>query len=227
MESHELLRTFRCDVVDDVEPYLWSTREVYQYINDAYFMFVRLTGGIPDGTSTVTQLTATTGEATTPLDPSIMRVRTARNVTLQNRPITVINIQDVDDLMTEDYGLWNRISQLDVPGRPEYMVIGEEEGLVRWVNVPDADYSVQLVVERLPLVSITRERQRFTGVREEHHYHLLKWVRHLAYRKQDADTFNLVKSDQERNDFYEYCELAKREKGTRKHKVRVTRYGGL
>ena len=64
-------------------------------------------------------------------------------------------------------------------------------------------------------------------MREEHHYHLLKWMRHLAYRKQDADSFNLVKSDQERDDFINYCELAKREKATRKHKVRVTSYGGL
>jgi hypothetical protein len=37
----------------------------------------------------------------------------------------------------------------------------------------------------------------------------------------------LVKSDQERNDFVEYCELAKREKGIRRHKVRTTSYGGL
>lgn len=227
MESHELLELFRCDTVDDVEPYLWSTPEVYQYINDAYFMFVRLTGGIPDGSSKVTTLTATTDVATTPLDESIMRIRTARNVTLQNRPVKIINIQDVDNLTTEDYGVLERISQIDVSGRPDYMVIGEEEDQVRWVNVPDADYTIQLVVERLPLVPITGQRQPFTGVRQEHHYHLLKWVRHLAYRKQDADTFDLSKSDQEENDFIKYCDFANNEKATRRHKVRTTQYGGL
>jgi len=174
VESHELLAAFRCDVVDDVEPYLWSDGEVYHYINDAYFMFVRLTGGIPDGTSNVTTLTATTGEATTPIDPSIMRIRTARNTTAQNRPMKIINVQDIDDLTTEDYGRWLSINQIDEPGRPEYMVIGEEEDYVRWVKVPDADYTIQLVVERLPLISIKGGKQRFTGVREEHHYHVLK-----------------------------------------------------
>ena len=227
MESHELLRTFRCDVVDDVEPYLWSNREVYQYINDAYFMFVREMGGIADATTPeVVDLVASTGVATTPIHESILRFRTARNTTLK-QPITIINIQDTDDFVTDDYGLLHREFDSTEQGRPTHMIIGEEDGYVRWMQVPDADYNVKVVVERLPLIPITRERQRFTGVREEHHYHLLKWVRHLAYRKQDADTFNLVKSDQERNDFYEYCELAKREKGTRKHKVRVTRYGGL
>jgi len=227
MESHELLGTFRCDVVDDVKPYLWSDPEVYQYINDAYFMFVRLTGGIADGSSSVTTLTAADGVATTALDESIMRIRTARNVTDNNHPIKILNIQDQEEWAAEDYGVWRSVNNIDTVGRVRYMIIGEEEGYVRWINVPDADYTIQLVVERLPLVPITRNRQRFDGVREEHHYHLLKWVRHLAYRKQDADTFNLVKSDQERNDFFAYCELAKQEKGIRKHKVRTTGYGGI
>ena len=225
MESHELLCAFRNDAVDDVEPYLWTTSEVYQYINDAYFMFVRLTGGISDGTSSVTQLTAADGVATTPLDESVMRIRTARNVT-DNKLLEVINIQDTEDLSTEDYGILHR-SDPETIGAVRYMIIGEEDGYVRWVNIPDRDITVQLVVERLPLIPITRDRQRFLGVRPEHHYHLLKWVRHLAYRKQDADTFNLVKSDQERDDFVTYCELAKREKSIRRHKVRTTNYGGL
>lgn len=229
MESHELLGTFRCDAVDDVEPYLWSSPEVYRYINDAYFMFVRLTGGIPDGSSSVTQLTAAEGVSTTAIDPSIMRIRTAYDVTdpIRQCPIKVINVQDIEDLASEDYGIVRRGSETNRPGEVTCMIIGEEDDYVRWVNLPDADYTIQLVVERLPLIPITRDRQRFTGVREEHHYHLLKWVRHLAYRKQDADSFNLVKSDQERNDFEAYCAMAKREKSIRKHKVRTTSYGGL
>lgn len=227
MESHELLCTFREDSLDNVEPYLWSDAEVYQYINDAYFMFVRLTGGIADGSSSVTLLSPLAGEVTTPLDPSIMRIRTAKNVTDNNCSIKVINVQDEDDLTTEDYGVVRTIGQTNIPGPVRYMVIGEEDDYVRWVNIPIVNTLIQLIVERLPMIPITRARQRFSGIRDEHHYHLLKWVRHLAYRKQDADTFNLVKSDQERDDFIEYTGLAKREKGIRRHKVRVTKYGGL
>ena len=227
MESQDLLSTFRCDVVDDVEPYLWSTKEVYRYINDAYFMFVRLTGGIADGsTAAVTDLVASTGVATTAVHSSIMQFRTAFNVTLK-QPVTIINVQDTDTFVGDDYGLLSRGYDSTAPGRPTRMIIGEEDGYVRWVQVPDADYNIHVVVERLPLIPITRERQQFLGVREEHHYHLLKWVRHLAYRKQDADTFNLVKSDQERNDFIAYCEMAKNEKAGRRHKVRTTSYGGI
>jgi hypothetical protein len=190
-------------------------------------MFIRLTGGISDGSSAVTQLTAATDTPTTPLDPSVMRIRTALNITDRNRPLKVINVQDEEDMTEEDYGIVYSSINRETVGAVRYMIIGEEDDYVRWVNVPDADYEIQLVIERLPLLPITRSKQRFEGVRTEHHYHLLKWMRHLAYRKQDADSFNLVKSDQERNDFLEYCELAKNEKATRRHKVRVTRYGGL
>lgn len=228
MESHELLTTFRCDTLDTEEPYLWSNAEVYQYINDAYFMFVRLTGGIADGsTAAVTTLTATQDTPTTALHPSIMRIRKATNVTDNNVRVNIINIQDVDELSDDDYNVLRSINQIDTPGSVRHMIIGEEDGYVRWVHVPDATVTIQLVVERLPLVRIEKQRQQFTGVREEHHYHLLKWVRHLAYRKQDVDTFNLIKSDQEHDDFIAYCELAKREKGTRRHKVRTVAYGGI
>jgi hypothetical protein len=227
MESHELLATFREDAVDCETPPMWSTKEVYRYINDAYFMFVRLTGGIADATSSVTTLTATAAQATTPIHKSILRIRTATNVTDQNRPLHVINVQDIENLTTEDYGVIYNVGSTTEPGPVRYMIIGEEEEYVRWAQIPTVNATIKLVVERLPLEAIVRERQRFTGVRDEHHYHLLKWVRHLAYRKQDSDTFDLVKSDQERDDFYDYCELAKKEKGIRKHKVRVVSYGGL
>ena len=229
MESHELLCAFRDDAVDDAAPYLWGTDEVYRYINDAYFMFVRLTGGIADGSSAVTQLTAIANQPTLAIDKSIMRIRTAVNTGPQRdeyKEIKVINAQDIDTLTDSDYGVI-RTTNPTLQGDVRYMIIGEQEDYVRWVNVPITHTHIQLVVERLPLIPITRPRQRFTGVRDEHHYHLLKWVRHLAYRKQDADTFNLVKSDQERDDFMAYCAMALNEKGTRKHKVRMTSYGGI
>lgn len=227
MESHELLCAFREDAVDATAPYLWSNAEVYRYMNDAYFMFVRLTGGIPDGSSSVTTLLAAADTATTPIDKSILRIRTAHNVTDNNCPVKIINVQDVDALTSDDYGVIRYNAQSTQPGPVRYLISGEEETYVRWVNIPVVNTTIQLVVERLPLIPITRDRQRLTGVREEHHYHLLKWMRHLAYRKQDADTFNLTKSDQERDDFVAYCALATKEKGIRKHKVRVVAYGGL
>jgi hypothetical protein len=226
MNAGELLDLFRKDTVDDTVPYLWSDAEAYAYMNDAYFMFVRLTGGIPDATSNVTTIDIVDGERDAAIDASILRVRQATLVS-NDRKIHVINALDTECLTNDDYGIIRQTNNITTPGPVRHMITGLEEGLVRWVQVPEADDVCQLVVERLPLETITASDDEFAGVRVEHHYHLLKWMRHLAYRKQDADTFNLVKSDQEEAAFLAYCLQAKVEKETRRHKVRVVRYGGL
>jgi hypothetical protein len=226
MTPGELYTLFRNDAMDHIEPYLWSDAEIYAYINDAYFMFVRRTGGIPDVTSVATQLTITAGEATTDLHPSVMRVRQAV-LDSTNRELDIINVHDIAFLSDEDYGVLRRAGRVDTPGQVTHMVIGEGPRSVRWIQVPAVDDSVSLVIERLPLTPIIGALDEFTDVREEHHFHLLKWVRHLAYRKQDPDTFDLLKSDQEAADFFAYCDFAQKEKDIRKHKVRVVQYGGL
>jgi hypothetical protein len=155
-----------------------------------------------------------------------MRVRQATRMS-DGHAIKVINAQDVSGLSDDDYGIIRRVNDISTPGPVRYMILGLEDGLVRWVQVPEAPDTCQLLVERMPLHEITEAGQTFDGVSEEHHYHFLKWMRHLAYRKQDIDRFNLVKSDQERDDFQQYCALALREKSRRRHKVRTVQYGGL
>jgi hypothetical protein len=226
MRSDELYDLFRADVVDDVSPYLWSDTEVYRYMNDAYFMFVRLTGGIPDVESRATSIPIVAGERDAELDASVLRIREAY-LESNDHELRIINAQDLEELTREDYGIIRNMNNFTDPGEVRYMVIGMQDQLVRWVQVPAEDDTARLIIERLPFDQITCGGQSFDGVREEHHYHLLKWMRHLAYRKQDADSFNLVKSDQEEAAFYAYCRMAKNEKDRRRHKVRVVSYGGL
>jgi len=74
MLSHELLQAWRESVVDTVKPYLWSDAEAYRFMNDAYFMFVRLTGGIADFGSPETEVQVSAGEKISELHPSILRI---------------------------------------------------------------------------------------------------------------------------------------------------------
>ena len=226
MTSDELYDLFRKDVVDTAKPYLWSDEEVFAYMNDAYFMFVRLTGGISDFTSDATSVSAAQGEPLAEIDPSILLVRMA-TLDPTGDTIKVINAQDVENLSDEDYGLLRRLNQSTTVGRVKYMIVGMEPGLVRWVNTPDQNYTVKLLIERLPLTAITGAGQTLEGVAAHHHLHLLKGMRALAYRKQDAETFDRAKADTEQAAFEAYCAFAKREKDRYKHKVRVVRYGGI
>lgn len=227
MTSDELYDLFRKDVVDTVEPYLWSDEEVYAYMNDAYYMFVRLIGGIPDFlTDDVCLVEAAEGERFVELHPSILFIRTA-SLEPSGDQVRIINMQDVESLNDEDFGMLRRLNQSTSIGKVKYLVVGQQQDLGQWVNVPDADYDVRLLVERLPLEPITEGEQELSDVKAHHHMHLLKWMKHLAYAKQDAETFNKEKSEAEKAAFEAYCYFARREKDKQKHKTRVVRYGGI
>lgn len=226
MTSDELAALFRADMSDTYQPYVWADAEVYAYMNDAYYMFVRLTGGVPSLTSSICTVPIVAGEPTAAISNKIMQMRTATRVS-DGADIRIINAQDTTNLSDEDYGVLRRINVSTSVGKVRYMVIGMESGLVRWVNIPDSNDSVSLLVERLPLNTITDAGQNFTDVQEHHHLHFLKWMKSLAYRKNDAETFDRVKAEAEQAAFEAYCAVAKREKDRSKHKVRVVRYGGI
>lgn len=226
MNSSELLALFRSDTTDTVAPYLWSDAEVYAYMNDAYFMFVRLTGGVSDALSDACVLETSVKEPYVDLDPSILRIRQA-SLAPDGKTVRVINAQDTEALTDEDFGVLRRLNTSTSVGEVRYLVTGMQQNVARLVNIPDRVYTINLLIERLPLTTITGASQSFTDVAPHHHFHFLKWMRSLAYNKQDADTFDVKKAEAERQAFEVYCALAKREKDQYKHKVRVVRYGGI
>lgn len=213
MNSTELYELFRGDMNDAEQPYLWSDLEVFGYMNDAYRMFVRLTGGIADSTSAAAQVPVVAGDVAGAMDPSVMEVLSAYRMS-DGQPVRVHNGPEFPRPSTR-------------VGPVSGMVIGEQDDLARWTSIPAADDTVQMTVYRMPAGFITDHEQPFTGVKEDHHLHLLPWMRHLAYLKQDAETFNRSKSDENGAIFRGYCDFVKTEIERRKHKIRVVAYGGL
>lgn len=226
MNSTQLRDLFRADVVDAVAPYLWSDLEVYAYMNDAYYMFVRLMGGVSDFTSSICEVDAIQGEATADVSKKILRF-VAANRRSDGREVSIKNYTDLIANYRADYGVSVSSSLPTAVGPVRAMVIGMQPGIVRWIDIPKANDTIDLQVYRLPLNNITGAGQTFTDVDEQHHIHLLKWMKSLAYSKQDAETFNKEKASDQEQKFVAYCEQAKREWERSKHRVRVVQYGGL
>lgn len=230
MTAEYLLRLFRRETGDMEEPYLWSDEEVLVYMDDAYKMFVRLTGGVADCTSPLCTLEVKAGENTAEIDTRILRIMRAARAS-DNELVDVINNTDLMKSMRYDYGLLRPIDIISAPGPVRYMVIGRQRGLVQWVQVPTEDDQVLLDVYRLPLTSVKPDGSNLTfnfpDIGEEHHYYLLKWMFHRGYDKRDSDLFDPVKAEKFRADFISYCDMAKAEWERSKHKTRVVSYGGL
>lgn len=232
MNSGDLYDLFRSDVVDTAAPYLWTDTEVYTYMNDAYRIFVRLTGGIPDATSSITQIPVMAGQMYAEVSPLILKFRQAYLVS-SGEEITIINEQDIASLTVEDYGKTRKLLMSNNPGPVRYMVIGLERGKdagkVRWLQTPVMNDTVGTVIYRLPQDALKEGDSGFTfpEIGDEHVEYLMLHMKARAYGKQDAETFDRGKREGYKKEFAEYCEAARQEWERYKHKTRVVRYGGL
>lgn len=226
MNSTELRNAFRQDVMDTAKPYLWSDEEVWRYANDAYRMFARLTGGVADFLSDACEVQISAGEAVAEVSPSIMRIMSATRRS-DTHPIEIINPTDLQKMRSSDYGQIKQIVMDERTGPVRYMIIGLTRGSVRWVQVPEVDDYVDMHIYRMPLDTITGPDQELTDVAEDHHIHLLDWMKHLAYKKSDADTFNPQASVFGEQEFRAYCLQVVAEWERYKHKTRVVSYGGI
>lgn len=228
MTSDELFEAFQSDVTDSVGKRFWSTREVYRYMNDAYRMFVRLIGGIPDFTSHATEVSIIAGEPIGVLDPSILKITKAQRLS-DSGEIKIINHTDLGNLTanTSDYGQLQTLKMDSQQGPVSYGIIGMQRDTIRWLKVPVVDDVANLVIYRLPFCRITDSGQALTDVDEDHHISLLDWMKYRAYAKQDADSFDARKSEEYKQTFEQYCTFVRRENERYKTKVRVVGYGGI
>lgn len=226
MDSTGLYEAFRTDVVDTARPYLWSDDEVWRYANDAYRMFVRLTGGVADFLSDACVIDVVAGEPLVDQHPSILRIMEAQ-LRSTKAAVEIISSSDIGKMRTTDYGQIKQLILDDKSGPVRYMVHGMQRGKARLVQVPEVDDFIDMHIYRLPLDTIEGDGQELADVDEDHHIHLLDWMKHLAYKKQDADTFNPQASAQGKQDFEAYTAFVKAEFERYNHKTRVVSYGGI
>lgn len=217
MNSTELKDRFRQDVEDQVEPFLWSDPEIYAYMDDAQKTFCRKIGGFGDATNpATTSLVYSPGTTWIDTNPLILKIRDA--YLLNGRPVAVLNYEDLP------------ASSIRLDGRtasaPEALIIGMEEDKARLYPTPTEAGTVQLLIDRLPLKAISDDDQKLEAA-SEHHEAFLMWMKHRAYDKQDAETYNPRASDDNRVKFFSYCEDAKKEKTRSRHKTRTVSYGGM
>ena len=218
MNSTEILDAFRDEMQDVETPYLWSDSAIYRYLDDAQKMFCRLTEGIEDSsTPAVCRLAITVGTDWYPLSPKVLKVREAVSTTT-GRPYEIMNMEKAS---------LNGVHFTGNPGPLKLFVTGLEKGRLRAWPVPAEDSVVELRVFRLPLARITDAGDQNLEIDEQHHNALLLWMKHLAFSKQDAETFDRGKADECEGRFRAYCHAALKEQERARRNPGTVTYGGL
>lgn len=216
MTLQELIEEFRRQVNDEAQPYLWSDEEVLAYAIDAQDVFVRRSGGIADvtvaspSTTRLTDLDLTAGDPYSPISPYILRIRSGRLLTAA-RDVQFSQESDMDNVVKTDYGMTLGTSFDDtLTGAVSYGILGVRDNYVRWVKVPSDSDTCRLHVFRLPYPRIASQEDPLE-VQEQHHRHLLLWMKHLAYSKQDAEARDDEKAEKFEAMAEKYMATASRE----------------
>lgn len=218
MKTADLLAMFRRDMADVEAPYLWADDEVYEYMDQAQVKFCRRTGGIGDvSTPAVTMLDITPTDVMLPTHPSILAIHDAYDQN-DGRPIEIVNYKDLvrrgERLRTQ-------------PGALRALVIGMEPNKVRPQPLTDQNVTLQLIVDRLPLIKLGTTGTQDFEVDNQYLPTLLLWMKALAYSKQDAETFDRSRAADFEARFLTETETAKVEKERALHKTRVVQYSDI
>ena len=218
MNSSELLALFREEMNDLEDPYLWSDRLLYAYMNEAQEKFCRETEGIEDAsTSSVCRINIAPAADWYPISPKILKLRRATRADT-GRPLRLINSEKAPQ---EGVLFDGR------PGPLSTLVTGLEKHKLRAWPMPNESLVVELTVFRLPLETITDAGNQEFEIDEQHHLALLMWMKHRAYGKEDVETYDRRKAEDFEGRFLMYCVRAREEQIRARREVGTVAYGGL
>lgn len=227
MEIRELKTLFRKQVQDVNKPYLWDDVEIHQYLIDAQDRFVRELGGIPDSsTRALTDIPVVAGAVLAKHSPYILRIRSAKLLTAA-RPLKIVNEGNLDTMVVSDYGSLTPMYLDDEDtGDVTAIVLGVENNKVRWLKVPTTEDTCRMNIMRLPYPRI-KDDNSCLEIDEQHHMALLYWMKHMAYSKQDAETYDSQLAEDAKAAFLEYAANARDDKERQRYKPRVVQYNKI
>lgn len=231
MTPLELKDLFRREVRDEAEPYLWTDADILTYINEAQNMFCRLAGGIADAIiPDITHVPVGTGMLLAAISPKILKLRDVRRAS-DGRNVDILNLEDLGTAGVtyggygQQWGTGGTKVGTEL-GPTRAVVLGAQQDAIMLVPMPAEEDVLYLVVDRLPINPVDYAMYGLE-IGDLHHRSLLYWMKHLAHEKQDAETYDRGRSEEFRQKFVEYCDLAKAERDRHNHKFRTVAYGGI
>lgn len=194
MTGQELLDYLRADILrDTATPYLWSDSLLYRRLSEAQEIHARRTYSIVDGTQT---FDTAVGVHTYALPAGTIFVLSAR-VNTDSHDLGSFTRRAIPSHLTTN------------TSKPGVFTVDEATGVLRLYPVPDAVYTVELRVARLPATPIVS----YAGpeVPKQYHLDLAEYVAWRCLQDNDVDGSGAKAADRHRADWEMRLSDAKRE----------------
>lgn len=194
---------------------LWKTDELLDYSNDSLNEFARSVEYWTDSTTPdICSVPVVTGQRWVTIDDRIIRIRRAK-LGLDMTPL-VIRDSRIEDIEFTNWGSDNNT------GSPRILMLGEEEGKGLFDTLPIVDDIMSLGVVRYPLCGLKLGMDM--PIPDRYCLKLFAGARSLAYKKQDADTFDVNRSLNLGAEFESELLKIKHELKKKRHHPRSTIY---
>lgn len=218
--AEDLVTRLRLDL-DDTESgaYLWSDDELYRYVDRAQRQFARLTNIFRDGNPVYAQITLVPDQREYSLDPVLLSIEHAYLVS-SGQPLALRN----SDEMLAEYGM--TYSWRETTGEPRYIIRDEGIDTIQVAPIPVTADTIQLIVTRLPLKTVSADNTTLELVDDRHVDALLLYAKHLAYSKHDVETYEADFAVKYERDFRALCEEYRQEIVRKRRRPGNVAYGG-
>jgi hypothetical protein len=204
----ELVDILRNDILDDIKvPYLWSSVELLRGLNYAEVQACRRAHLIIDGSTAndsgtaatagtagqkpLCQLSLIAGQSVYSLNPKILMVKRCQLSGMSFPLIGPLSLYEADEQFPAWMGTSGTVGTASSGGFP-LAFMNEPTNTITFLLAPPEACTAFLMVSRLPLLPFTLETS--PEIEEKYHEGLLNWAAHLAYMKNDSDTFNPQKA---------------------------------
>lgn len=221
MTLNDLIQSFRVDADDRIDPFLWEDDEVTRFFNEAEDEACIRARLIREKANTsICQIAVVNPTTTYALDPRIVEIAYASMVyagaaAMFPYVLAKTSSEELDQIRP----YWRAQTY-----RPTAIIQYDDH--LELDCIPDASYTINLEVFRLPLTPMAKDTDT-PEIVAKHHRHLVQWALHRAYQKPDTETLNLNKSALAETEFEKYfgsrpnADLRKRQQANRPHRNRA------
>lgn len=186
MTLSELIKIARRRSDDLVTTYRISKAEYFEFANEAVEQACRRSRLIVDSTTAaICQITLANGTTTYALDPRVIFVRrvSLSGIVPALSPVSYKTLdRQAPDWQTET-------------GQPRGFIKDFDTGLFRPYPSPDAAYTANLTVVRLPLAEM-EDGDESPEIHARFHRQLVEWMLYRAYSKEDSEIYSPKKAEQ-------------------------------
>ena len=183
MTLEELIVLYREQAFDKAEPYFCSDELLTIYANEAQDEACRRGELLRSSNAAFCTVAYDAGAETVPLDPRIVRIKTAR---VNGKTVRVVTSDQMDEMFPE----WRDDSTMSTP---THLIEGENTGELSLWPRPVLSGEVKLTVQRLPLERLVNDNDT-PEIRAELHPCLVDWMLHRTHSREDQEIFNEVKA---------------------------------